>query len=67
MTISRITSEEQVTIALDIPIANLAGILHRPDQPTESIDEMNQSIQDDITAKFDQKQDSFSRDTTDRL
>ncbi|GAP96538.1 transcriptional regulator AbrB [Leptolyngbya sp. NIES-2104] len=35
-------------LPLDISVANLAGILHRPDTPTVSIDEMNQAIQDEI-------------------
>lgn len=35
-------------LPLDIPVAHLAGILHRPGTPTLAIDEMNQAIQDEI-------------------
>ena len=33
---------------LDVPVANLAGILHRPDRPVVSIEDMDQAIQEQI-------------------
>ncbi|BAU11149.1 AbrB family transcriptional regulator [Leptolyngbya sp. NIES-3755] len=42
------TSGEVKILPLNVPIAKLAGILHRPGRPALSIEEMNQAVQEQI-------------------
>lgn len=41
-------SGEVKVLPLNVSVANLAGILHRPGRPALSIEDMNQAIQEQI-------------------